>query len=215
MPKAVRAKSKISVWTQSRGYQVQKREQNARKYGIFRGLEKTTKHCTFGLIKGYLREKVPRNNIKTSKQTFWMHFHLEATCGWPRGPFGSFTEWVFWSHICVFIYDISLQSDKYHAETMARNLIVTSEEQVWLPAQRKLKSFDETLRLSEDVDVCRLGCPVSADVSYHWLWRLPRFQGETNFLSPNETFRPPKSNFDFQPHVHTHYLPSREIPISL
>jgi len=81
----------------------------------------------------------------------------------------SLTEWLFYSHICVFIHDLSLQRDKYHAETMARNLISTSEEQLWLPAQRKLKSFDETLRLSEDVDVCRLGCPVSADVSYHRL----------------------------------------------
>jgi len=159
MPKAVRAKSKISVWTQSRGYQVQKREQNARKYGVFKGLEKTTKHCTFGLVKGYLRGKAPRNNIKTLKQTFWMHYHQEATCGGPRGGFGSFTEWVFWSHICVFIYEMSLQSDKYHAETMARKLISTSEEQLWPPARRKPKSFDEPLRLSEDVDVCRLGCP--------------------------------------------------------
>jgi len=169
MPKAVTAKSKFSVWTQSRGYQVQKREQNARKYSVFKGLEKTTKHCTFGLIRGYLREKAPRNNTKTLKQTFWMHFYLEATCGGPRGAFGSFTELVFCLHICVFIYDMSLQSDKNHAETMARNLISTSEEQLWLPARRKLKSFDETLRLSEDVDVCRLGCPVSADVSYHRL----------------------------------------------
>jgi len=76
MPKAVTAKSKISVRTQSRGYQVQKREQNPRKYGVFKALEKTTKHCTFGLISGYFREKAPRNNMKTLQQTFWMHFYL-------------------------------------------------------------------------------------------------------------------------------------------
>ena len=100
MPKAVRAKSKISVWTQSRGYQVLKREQNARKYGVFRGLEKTTKHCTFGLIRGYLREKAPRNNIKTLKQTFW-----KQLVGDPGGPSEVSLNGCF-GHIFAYLFTI-------------------------------------------------------------------------------------------------------------